>query len=68
MSISRRRLIYTTAAASCVRLRAQDAEGNHRVFRRGVASGDPLSNRVIMVLDRGSTAGPGRGLIPGAGR
>jgi alkaline phosphatase D len=52
MSISRRDFLYTTTAAtaaSFVRLRAQEAAVQDRsVFRHGVASGDPLSDRVIL--------------------
>jgi alkaline phosphatase D len=51
MPISRRSFIYTTAAASAarfVRLRAQEGDGERRVFRHGVASGDPLGDRVIL--------------------
>jgi alkaline phosphatase D len=50
MNISRRGFLYTATAAGAigfVRLDAQEADGR-KVFRHGVASGDPLSDRVIL--------------------
>jgi alkaline phosphatase D len=50
MNISRRGFLYTATAAGAiglVRLDAQD-RSDRRVFRHGVASGDPLADRVIL--------------------
>lgn len=49
MSITRREFLWTTAATSIWlprELRAQD--GDPRLFQHGVASGDPLGDRVIL--------------------
>jgi alkaline phosphatase D len=50
MNISRRGFLYTATAAGAigfVRLEAQEP-GGRKVFRHGVASGDPLTDRVIL--------------------
>jgi phosphodiesterase/alkaline phosphatase D-like protein len=51
MEITRRSFLLTTAAASAapfVRLDAQAPGAGRRVFRHGVASGDPATDRVIL--------------------
>jgi alkaline phosphatase D len=51
MEISRRGFLYTASAAglvSLVRLDAQEAGDGRRIFRHGVASGDPMSDRVML--------------------
>jgi alkaline phosphatase D len=51
MTISRRGFLYTATAAGAigfVRLDAQEADASRGVFRHGVASGDPLADRVIV--------------------
>ncbi|HXV77743.1 MAG TPA: alkaline phosphatase D family protein [Candidatus Polarisedimenticolaceae bacterium] len=51
MSITRRDFLTTAAIASAagfVRLRAETPAGGRRVFLHGVASGDPLADRVIL--------------------
>ena len=51
MHVSRRNFLVTTTAAgvsAIVRLEGQPASTPRKVFRHGVASGDPLSDRVIL--------------------
>jgi alkaline phosphatase D len=51
VALSRRAFLGTTAAAGLaglVRVEGQTAASARRVFRHGVASGDPLSDRVIL--------------------
>jgi alkaline phosphatase D len=51
MLLSRRNFLVTTSAAgvsAIVRLEGQPAPTPRKVFRHGVASGDPLSDRVIL--------------------
>ena len=51
MSVSRRDFLGTTLAATAagfVRLDARAQDTGRRVFLHGVASGDPLSDRVIL--------------------
>ena len=51
MSQSRRTFLTTTLAATAagfVRLQAQEQDTGRRVFLHGVASGDPLADRVIL--------------------
>ena len=51
MSLSRRNFLTTTLAASAagfVRLHAREQDTGRRVFLHGVASGDPLTDRVIL--------------------
>jgi alkaline phosphatase D len=51
MSLSRRDFLYTTAATGAlglIRLHAQSPSEGRRIFLHGVASGDPLSDRVML--------------------
>jgi alkaline phosphatase D len=51
MSLSRRNFLTTTLAATAagfVRLQAQGQDTGRKVFLHGVASGDPLTDRVIL--------------------
>ena len=51
MNISRRDFLYTATAAGAiglVRLDAQQSDSSRTVFLHGVASGDPLADRVIL--------------------
>src|SRR5262245_719135 len=51
MSLTRRQFLWSAAASSVLwpsALRAQDAPADAGVFRHGVASGDPLTDRVML--------------------
>lgn len=51
MSLTRRQFIWTTAAGWPLlsrRLRSQTPDATSQLFRHGVASGDPLADRVIL--------------------
>ena len=66
MILSRRDFLLTAAASASAipfALRAQTPDAG-RVFRHGVASGDPLTDRVILWTRATPPAGAGRGDIP----